>query len=515
MVTLHGDELPPPDVQKSVRSLTARTVNSFLWAASGSGSQAFLKILVLAVLARLISPAEFGIVSAALTVVALAELFGQIGVAPSLIQAQTLDERTIRTASTITIMAGFVAGLVLFIGAPIAAAAFQMPDLGPVVQVFALIFVISGFAVVPEALLQREMRFKTIAIITLLSYLFGYALPGIILAYLGFGVWALVWAQVLQYLCASLSYVIVGRHSARPLLDRIALHHLFRFGAGVTLSRLGNYVALNADYVLVGRWLGADALGFYSRAYTLLVQPAQLVGTVAEKVLFPALSSVQGETQRMLRGYYRAMALVAMTNLPLSAVLVVLAPEIIHVLLGPNWTLAVLPFQILVCSLVFRTAYKLTGTLLRARGAVYLLALWQWIYAALVIVGAMAGLSNGLAGVAVGVGSAIILAFGVGIGFTGFAVGTSARIVAGILSRYGGLAIVIAAALVPLRASLVDNQVPLAVIAIAVAMAGAIYVLAALLLPRLFGEEGIWLRGMMVLAIAKMAKLGNRVASSK
>ena len=96
-------------------SLTMRAFNGFQWAVTGAGSQAILKIIVVAVLARLIAPAEFGVVSAALTVVALAELFGQIGVAPALIQSKLLDDRQVRTASTVTIISGFVAGGALYL----------------------------------------------------------------------------------------------------------------------------------------------------------------------------------------------------------------------------------------------------------------------------------------------------------------------------------------------------------------------------------------------------------------
>jgi len=486
-------------------SLTLRTFAGFFWTMGGSGLQAVLKLLVLAVLARLLAPAEFGIVSAALTVVALAELFGQIGVAPAIIQAPELDARKIRTGSTVTILAGFAAGAALLALAPLMAGLFHMPEVEQIIQVFALVFVISGFAVVPEALLQRRMRFRALALVVLVSYLFGYAVIGISLAFAGFGIWALVWANIGQYVIKSVAHLVLARAPMMPLIDGQAFRQLFRFGAGVTLSRLGNYVALNADYVVVGRWMGAEALGFYSRAYVLLVQPAQLVGSAAEKVLYPALSAVQSENERLLRGYYRATALIALTNLPVTALLFVLAPQIIHLLLGPQWDAAIVPFQILVLSLVFRTAYKMTGTLLRARGTVYLLALWQWLYAAMVIAGALSGLRWGLAGVATGVSLAILGAYWVGVFLTSVSAGTRPLTNALILARHGTIALALGSLLLPLRNLMIASGLhEIVTVAGCTAAAGLAYLAIWFGVPRLFGEEGVWLRALIYPRLGKL-----------
>lgn len=479
-------------------SLMARTLNGFSWTFGGAGLQAVLRIVVLAILARLLSPTEFGVVSAALTVAALAELFGRIGVGPAIVQAADLDEAKIRTGSTVTIAAGVIAGAILFLSAPVVAALFQIPTVEPVVRAFSLLFVIGGFAVVPEALLQRNMRFRAIALIAFGSYLFGYALVAVTLAFAGFGIWALVWGHVTQQVLASAAFIILERPRMRPMLDGAALRHLFHFGAGVTLSRVGNYIALNADYFIVGRWLGAEALGYYSRAYLLLLQPALLVGSAGEKVLFPALSSVQSDEKRLLRGYYRAVALSAMTTIPATAVLFVLAPELIYLLLGHQWGLAILPFQILVLSLVFRTAYKLIGSLLRARGSVYLLALWQWIYAALVVAAALSGLSWGIVGVSAGISIAIVVAYWIGAYISGLSSPTSMRTIAIIFARHTVVAVVIFILLYFLRRALVDMGLhPGLIVLCCLAVAGVVFLAAFFLAGKLFGEEGIWIRSMI------------------
>lgn len=483
---------------KAEQSLTARTFRGFLWAFSGAGVQSVLKIVVLTVLARLVDPGSFGVVSAAMTVVALAELFGQVGVAPAIVQAPELTDRIVRTGSTVTIMSGFVAGAGLFLLAPQVAVLFQMAAVEPVIRAFSLVFVVTSFSIVPMALMQRRMQFRGIALVTLASYLFGYAAVSIGLAVLGFGIWALVWGQVAQSCLAGVGFFMASGHSVRPLIDKTAFKHLFRFGAGMTLSRFGNYIALNVDYFVVGRWLGAEALGFYSRAYILLVQPANLVGSVGEKVLYPALASVQNDSARFVRGYYRAIGLVAMTNVPGSAVLVVLAPELINLLLGPQWRPAVLPFQILVLALGFRTGYKLTSTLLRARGSVYLAAMWQWTYAALVAASAFVGLRWGVVGVAAGVSVAIGASFWIGAAIGKLAAPISLLTMLTIYARHSVVALLILVPLGVVRHVVVRAGLPdIAIVAGCSAVAAAIYLAVWAVAGRLFGDEGAWARSMV------------------
>jgi PST family polysaccharide transporter len=142
-----------------------------------------------------------------------------------------------------------------------------------------------------------------------------------------------------------------------------------------------------------------------------MAMPASLIGQVLDDVLFPVLAQVQFDLDRVARAYRRCVAGVALITLPLSSVVVVLAPEIVHVLLGPNWNAAILPFQILAIGTLFRTSYKISDSLTRALGAVYQ-RLWpQWIYAGLVIGGAIIGQHWGIAGVAVAVLIAMVVKF--------------------------------------------------------------------------------------------------------
>src|SRR3712207_120417 len=192
-----------------------------------------------------------------------------------------------------------------------------------------------------------------------------------------------------------------------------------------------SWVGLNGDNLVVTSTLGPTALGLYSRAYQLLVQPANLIGSVADKLLFPSLSRIQDGRERLARAYVLAGSLVALVTLPASVLLFVLAPEVVAVLLGPGWSAVVLPLQVFAVVLMPRTAYKISGSLTRATGAVLGGAWRQWLYAGEVVLGCAIGSHWGVDGVAVGASLAIVLHTATMLKF-------SARIERGLVTRVLG-----------------------------------------------------------------------------
>ena len=154
--------------------------------------------------------------------------------------------------------------------------------------------------------------------------------------------------------------------------------------------------------MVTGRYLGPTALGYYGRAYSLMSAPAYAIGTVLDLVLFPVMAKVQDDLRRLRVAYLRGVGLVALLVLPLSACVILLAPELIHVVLGPRWSAAILPFQVLAIGMLFRTSYKISDSIARSTGAVYRRAWRQVIYAFLVIGGSMVGQRWGIVGVAWG-----------------------------------------------------------------------------------------------------------------
>jgi O-antigen/teichoic acid export membrane protein len=373
------------------------------WVAWGSGAIALLKILVLILLTRLLTPADFGVVSAALVVITFSLNFSQLGLGPAVVQRPVLEPRHLSTAFIASTSFGLLVAAIVWLAAPAIAQFFRMDQLVPVVRWLSLMFPIAGVATVPESLLQRELRFRVLANRDIVAYGVGYGVIGVLLAVLGFGVWALVIGQLAQVvirtgILLSATPPFLG---AKPTWQ--SFQELMGYGVGQSISRIGVILANQADNLVVGRWLGAVALGNYSRAYQLMSVPTSLLGDILDKVLFPTMSRVQDDVRRLGQAYLQGTALLALITLPVGVVAAIVAPDLIPVVLGNRWLQLVPPFQILVLGITFRTGYRVSDSLSRATGRVYRRAWRQGVFAALVFLGALVGQSYGLVGVALGV----------------------------------------------------------------------------------------------------------------
>lgn len=389
-------------MMKKGENLTQKTFKGFYWQLSGSLFQTVIQLAVLVILARLISKTDFGIVQSALVVVGLSNLLSQMGVGPALVQKKELTPLHIRAGATISLILSIALFLSVFFGSKLLSAFFKMPELQKVLQVVAFVFIIEGVSTVSQSLLLREMKQKVLVKIDLISYSLGYGLVSIVLSYLGFGLWSLIIGQIVQSITKCVLSLIKSKHSILPYFGKAESKELLYYGGGHTLARMFNYLALQGDNIVTGRYLGADALGIYSRAYATMVKPVSLIGNSLDKVLFPAMAARQNQPDRLIEAFINGSRLITFLCIPISCVLIFSSKEIIYVLLGNKWEDVILPFQILTSGLIFRMGYKMGDCLSRATGNVYSRAKRQFLYALCVIFGCYAGTKWGIKGVAVG-----------------------------------------------------------------------------------------------------------------
>ena len=387
-----------------------RVFSGMIWTAWGKISRTILQFIVLVLLARLMSPLEFGVIGAAMVVVGFSEILTRVGLGPALVQRPELESRHIGTAFVTSLVLSIIVGGTVLLTAPLLAEFFNFGGLAQVLGVLAMIFPIRGFGLVAESLAQRELDFKTLANSETVSFFVGYFLVGMPMALFGFGVWSIVGANISGSIVKT---AIMFRYypAIGSVPDWKAFRELAYFGGGYTIARIANYIALQGDNMVVGRAMGMTALGIYGRAYQLMSVPATTLGQVLDEVLFPSMARIQNEPDRLAAIYLRGVSLVALVMLPVSVVGMILAPEIVRATLGWKWDEVILPFQILLAGLVMRTSYKLSDSLTRASGAVYQRAWRQVIYGGLVVSGAYLGRYWGVEGSATGVLIAVTINF--------------------------------------------------------------------------------------------------------
>lgn len=409
-----SDDDRAPAAAGAPESLTRVAGRGFLWSFAGGLGQATTGILAIVLLSRLLTPAEFGTAAAASLVVGLATVVSQLGVGPALVQRRTLEDEEVSAALLFSMALAACLALLVVLVAPILNVLVGLPPDSDLLRLLAVALPLSGFATVPMALLQRQLRFRAMTVVALLSAGPGSVGVSLVLALLGFGAYSLVWGTIAAAAITALGYGLLARpplRAARVGDVWCSVRPLLGFGGAYSVSQLGNWLALNADNLVTANLLGPGPLGIYSRAYRLLSEPANLIGGAADKVLFPALSQMRTDHERLRSAYLRATSLVALGAGPLSIMLCILAPELVHVLMGSEWSEVVVPLQILAVVLVPRASYKISGSLTRATGAVVGAAWRQWVYAAEVLVACAVGAQWGVVGVAVGASVAIVLHF--------------------------------------------------------------------------------------------------------
>lgn len=373
------------------------------------------RIVVLAVLGRTLSPSAFGVVAAAVSVNAI--LFGlrDFGIGQALVQRRQISQQHITTAFAVCTYLGLALSAALFASAPLIAQWFALGDLTDIVKALAPLFLLGGIGTTARMLCAREMRFRAIAMIETASFCTG-SIVSILFAIAGAGPWALVVGYLAEEFLTTASFLIYRRAPVSLRVHRERLRELLAFGGGQTISYLLGISATFADNFIVGRYLGSVALGNYTRAYDLVRFPSTLFAAVIGNVLFPALSRLQAEPARVAASLRRGVFANATVLLPISAYLIVVAPELITILIGPGWGEVVLPFRILALTILFRTTQKLGAIVAQAMGAVNQIALAYLLYLLLVVLGAMIGVSWGIVGVAISTAISITVVSALSLG---------------------------------------------------------------------------------------------------
>lgn len=482
-------------------SLRGRALGGVLWMSADRLLLFSVAAVVTAVLARLLPPADFGVVGAGLVVVEIVSQVVNAAVTPALVQRTRITKGLLGTAFWLSTGLSVVLYGLVFGVTPWIAGFFEMPALQTVLPALALLFVFDGVSAVARARQQRALAFREVVVIRAAADVVGLGAVSVGLALAGYGVWALVGGRLAQSVLRAVGFLARFPHPfTRARWEH--LRDLASYGGGITLQGLLNSVARQGDALVVGRLLGASSLGLYNRAYKMMALPAAFLAESFNGVLFPVMSQVQNRTESLQNAVYRTTAILSLLLLPMTTTVSVLAPEIVLVVLGPNWRGAIGALQILAIGIFFRAGYKTGMTVLKARGRVYLAAGLQGVYAALVVIGAIIGARYGLEGVSVGAVLAVGVFFVTGtwaalheIGGSGWTL-IRAMVPGLVVSLIGGGMALVAA--LPLR----DVQLsPLATLLAGGAASGAVWLTALAFAPSLLGQHGRWLRQMITMAL--------------
>ncbi len=329
--------------------LSRLAVRGVLWQAISFGLGRALTLVATIVLARLLTPTEFGLVALALVFVTFAEYLTDLGVAQALVYFER-DERLHDAALTVCAATGAVLAGAGLLAAPAIAGFFDAAEVEPMVRLLSLALFLSALRQVPVALLRRELAFRRL-FASELARTFVQGAVSIVLAATGAGAWAIAWGYVAgAAACCVVAWALVdyrpGFHSARALTAPV-VRRLLGYGAPAAAQALLAALIFDVDYLIVGSVLGAEALGLYTLAFRLPQVVIIGVFAVLSSVAFPMFSRARANPARLKRGYLTSVRLMSGYGVAAGVGLFMVAPMLVPVVFGPQWSAAVVPLEAL------------------------------------------------------------------------------------------------------------------------------------------------------------------------
>lgn len=354
-----------------------------------------------AVLARLLSPSDFGLVGMAMVITAFITVFKDLGTAAAVIQRKKLSETLLSSIFWVNTVFGFIMMVLLFALASVCAGVYHEPRIAPLLRMLSVTFFISGITIVHQAIQERNLSFGKLAKIELISTFFG-AFVGIGLALLKAGVWSLVYQTVAITSMTTLLLVVMTPWRPKLVFQWSEVKSVSNYTMNLTGFSLINYFSRNADYLLIGRFLGTEALGYYMLAYRIMLYPLQNISAVIGRVVYPAYSQMQDDNERFGRAYVRVVGAVALVTFPLMIGVMVLCKPFIISVFGRAWIPSAAVLAILAPVGMWQSIGTLNGIIYRAKGRTDLQLYVGSICTAIFVTTFAVGLRWGIIGVAVG-----------------------------------------------------------------------------------------------------------------
>jgi O-antigen/teichoic acid export membrane protein len=402
------------DVQKvlsagpDVSELKRKSVRGGVAVILSQGIGSALQLGTLLVLARLLSPTDYGLQAMVLTLTNLVSLLKDAGLSFATVNRENLTQDQISTLFWLNIALGAFLTLVVAASGPLLVAFYGDPRLQWITIASSSIFLLNSFSVQHRALLDRSMRFTASATIDILCATLG-TVVAIGMAAAGFGYWSLIGQNISLPLFGAIGvWIVIPWLPGKPRWTR-ELRSMVRLGGTITLNGIVTYIAYNSEKILLGHFWGPAPLGIYGRAYQLANLPVQQLTNSVGSVAFPMLSRLQNDPERQRRSYLKCHNLVVSLTIPVVISCALFADQIVDALLGPQWhgagaVLRLLSPTVLVFALMNPLQY-----LLRATGRVERSLKIAVFISPVVIIGILAGLRYGPTGVAAGYSTAMVL----------------------------------------------------------------------------------------------------------
>lgn len=349
-------------------TLVKKAVHGMAWVTLSTIIIRILEFSTKIILARLLAPADFGLLAIGLLAINTMGLFRNLGFGAALIYKK--DDSNNTAANTAFFLLPIVATILFvlaYLSAPYVAVFFDNAAVEPIIRILSLTFIISSFGTVPSLMLEKELEFKKKVLPDTVPIV-GYACVAIVLALGGYGVWSLVYGQIVSAVLSAVLIWMVSDWRPTFSFDKEVAKELFGYGKHILGASIIIFLITNIDDAIVGRILGLEALGFYTIAYSISNLPATQITHLVGRVMFPTYSKLQDDRDALRRAYLKTLKYVSMLSIPTAFGILVIAPDFVNVVLGEKWMPAVPALQVLCFFGLSRSIAATTGSIFQATG---------------------------------------------------------------------------------------------------------------------------------------------------
>lgn len=387
-------------VNSDTRGLAGKSARSAVHTTLTQVAELVLSTSSTLVLARLLTPDDFGLIAMVTVFISFATMFKDAGLSMATIQKERINESEISSLFWINVGVAFSISIILISVIPLIVSFYDRPEVAKILLILACSFSISGFAVQHEATLKRLMRFDLIGIIKVSSQFLSIVIA-IILALNGFKYFALVFQIfALHVFNTILVYIAIPWVPSLTFKYR-ETRDMIKFGADITGFSFINYFARNGDNILIGKFLGSEALGYYSKAYQLFLAPVSKIRSPITNVAVPVLSRIKNEPDRFKKYCSFVVEILALASFPITIICFLEAEFIINMILGPGWEESIFVFKVLSIFGPLQVILGIRGSILISMGYTRKFFYLGLVYSILTIIAFIIGLKYGINGVAI------------------------------------------------------------------------------------------------------------------
>ncbi|MGD8778204.1 MAG: MOP flippase family protein [Ignavibacteria bacterium] len=382
-------------------SLGKKSIKGIKWVSISQLSKQVLQYLTTFFLVNLLDPSDFGLMAMAIIVINFLQIFKDLGTSAAIIQKQDASNELLSSLFYVNFSVGLLVTGFIYISAPLVADFYDKTEIINILRLLSITFVISSISIIHKTIIEKELNFNLTAKIEIISCVIA-SICAIILAFAGCGVWSLVFQALTNATVNTTLLIVFRRWHPQFLFKWKEIRKIFNFSANLIAYNILNFIARNADYLIVGKYLGDRALGHYYLGYRIMLYPLHNISYVIARVMFPVYSKIQEDNKKFVDSYLKVTKTIALVSFPIMIGIMAVSRPFVEVFFANSWNANLLVTLLLIFSPLglIQSISSSTGLIFQAKGRTDWMFWWSFSVGIIFVSAFIIGVNWGVVGVA-------------------------------------------------------------------------------------------------------------------